>query len=344
MTQANNTPLRTQGLRRLQAGVTLVELLVAMVLGIFLVGAVGIIYVSTSTGSRSSTLESQMNEDATLALELLQQQLRLAGYSTLDKDDDNKRRFYGLAVRGCEGGFQTNADGGTTAFGSLSCTDNDSAPDSLAIRYQATLLNSQEVDDGGVKYPDNCSHNAIRNWVAGATEGSTASIALADNRYYIANDANDSVPTLHCRGRDGSAGDGFSNATALVPNIEDMQVLFAVTRQPVDDEPLPHQVTAYLTAEEVDDLTDGWTRVAAVQVCLLARSAQPAPRGANSNDELGFYRDCAGNDQTSDDRYLRRAYVTTVQLRNVRPAVPATYDTDGSPEIRNPWAFLSESE
>lgn len=341
MTRARNTPLRAQGLRRPQAGVTLVELLVAMVIGIFLVGAVGIIYVSTATGSRSSTLESQMNEDATLALELLQQQLRLAGYSTLD--NDGKRRFYGIAVRGCEGGFQTNADGGTTDFGSLACTDTSSTPDSLAIRYQATLLNSQEVQDGGVTYPDNCSHNAIRNWTAGAAEGSTESIALADNRYYIANDANDGVPTLHCRGRDGSAG-GFSNATALVPNIEDMQVLFAVTRQPVNSEPLPHQVTAYLTAEEVDALADGWTRVAAVQVCLLARSAQPAPRGANSNDELGFYRDCAGNDQTSDDRYLRRAYVTTVQLRNVRPAVPATYDTDGGADIRNPWAFLSESE
>lgn len=335
----NSSPFPKGPIR--QAGVTLVELLVALVIGIFLVGAVGVLYVSTATGSRASVLESQMNEDATLALELLQQQLRLAGFSTLD--EEGKRRFHGQPVRGCDGGFNPDADGGVAEFGELTCHDNDATPDSIAIRYEATLLNSQEVEDSGVKYPDNCTHNALRPWTPGASEGSAETIALADNRFFIANDDdNDNVPTLYCRGRNGDpASNLFSAAAALVPNIEDMQLLYAVTAKPENDKPLPHQVTSYKSAREVAALDGQWSRVAAVRICLIARSAQRVP-GAASAEEFGTYRDCNGDEQSASDGYVRRAYVTTVQLRNARPAVPATYDMDGG-QIRNPWAFLDES-
>ena len=47
--------------RRSQRGLSLVELMIALTIGLFLMGAVGIIYVNTATTSRGSTLESQMN-------------------------------------------------------------------------------------------------------------------------------------------------------------------------------------------------------------------------------------------------------------------------------------------
>jgi len=45
--------------RSAQSGVTLVELMVAMAIGIFLLGAVGYVYVSASSGTRSSSLEAR---------------------------------------------------------------------------------------------------------------------------------------------------------------------------------------------------------------------------------------------------------------------------------------------
>ena len=59
--------------------------------------------------------------------------------------------------------------------------------------------------------------------------------SIADNRYYLAPDAqNQDRPTLFCR---GARGAGFSNTVALVPNIEDLQVRYALTRAtPVDDQ------------------------------------------------------------------------------------------------------------
>jgi type IV pilus assembly protein PilW len=331
-----------------------VELMVGLTIGLFLMGAVGLIYVNTSTSSRSSTLESQMNEDATLALEILQQQIRLAGFSRVNADGN--RLFNGLAVRGCDLGFTDNA--ADTGFDSLVCNDSGNGSDALAIRYEATLLNSYNVKDAtGVDRPGNCANESIADLTAGA-EGASSGIALADNRYYIAEDT-DGTPSLYCKGR---TGDGFGTAVALIPHIEDLQVKYAVTAAPRADEPLPHQVVGYVDAEDIPPAaaggTDGdWSRVAAVRICLLARTSRPVPLGDNAfgaaaTEEtedaeatamvtgLGTYRDCDGVEQTGSDRFLRRTYVTTIQLRNMRPGLPADFDPAAT--TNNPWAYLYE--
>ncbi|WP_137917744.1 PilW family protein [Hydrogenophaga sp. 2FB] len=214
-----------------QRGMSLVELMVAMAIGLFLVGAVAAIYVAAANGSRASTLESQMNEDASLALEILQQQLRLAGYSDLDAKGE--RKFRGVGARGCDGGFSDNT--ADQDFDAMACSTASTGPDAIAVRYEATLLNTQPVTDltTSVLQPANCSFIGISAWDIGAG----VTIPLADNRYYIAADGNnDGVPTLFCKGKNGSpTSGGFAAATALIPNIEDMQITYAVTTAPSTD-------------------------------------------------------------------------------------------------------------
>ncbi|MGM9428374.1 PilW family protein [Hydrogenophaga sp. MI9] len=315
-----------------QRGLSLVELMVALTIGLFLMGAVGIIYVNTATTSRGSTLESQMNEDATLALELLQQQVRLAGFSNVN--NSGARLFAGRAVLGCDGGFTNNA--GSTAFEALACNTTTTGSDAIAVRYEATLLNSQSVTSSGVQLPANCVNEGIATWNALAEGASSATpLALADNRYYVANDA-DGTPSLFCQGRTGA---GFGTATALIPNIENMQVQYAVTALPTAGNPIPHHVAGYVSASNtaLGATAGNWPRVAALRVCLLARSATAVPTGDNSVNDVGRYLDCDGVEQTATDRRLRRAYITTIQLRNMRPALPADYVSG-----QDPWAYLYE--
>jgi len=317
---------------RAQRGLSLVELMVAMTIGLFLMGAVITIYVNTATTSRSSTLESQMNEDATLALEVLQQQIRLAGFSNVDAA--GARLFPGRAVRGCEGNFTsaTNA-----AFNALTCDPAGAGPDAFAVRYEATLLNSQPVTNGaGVVQPGNCANEGIAAWNALAEGAASATpLTVADNRYYIAND--NGTPSLFCRGRTGA---GFGTPTALIPNIEDLQVQYAVTALPTAGNAIPHQVAGYVAANDavLGAAAANWSRVAAVRICLIARTARTAPPGANDTNDLGRYVDCDGAVQTNTDRFLRRAYVTTIQLRNMRPGLPSDYAIGA-----NPWMFLYEN-
>ncbi|WP_066272130.1 PilW family protein [Hydrogenophaga palleronii] len=326
--------LRTRSPVRHQRGMSIVELLVAMTIGLFLMGAVGAIYVATSNSSRGSTLESQMNEDASLALEMLQQQIRLAGYSGFNAT--GARNFQGLGVRGCDGGFSDNT--ATTRFDGMACGTTTTGSDAIAIRYEASALNTQATAAGR---PTNCSFTAITAWDIGG--GIT--IPLADNRYYVAADtANDNIPTLFCRGMDGSGGTGFDAATALIPNIEDMQIRYAITAMPVTDDPMPHQITSYVDASNavLGATLSNWSRVAGVHICLLARTSRPVPSSGGSRAELGSYVDCNGVRQDgNEDGFLRRAYHTTVQLRNMRPAVPANYGLAADGSVRNPWAHLS---
>lgn len=327
--------------RRNQRGLSLVELMVSMTIGLFLMGAVGMIYVNTATSSRASTLDSQMNEDAALALELLQQQIRLAGFSNVNAA--GTRLFPGLAVLGCNGDPLATAVGPafadkTALFSMLGCNAGGKRSDSFAVRYEASLLNSQWVNNAaGVRLPGNCAHEALTAWNAlAAAEGAAVNgIALADNRYYVANDV-DGTPSLFCQGRTGA---GFGAATALIPNIEDMQVQYGVTFLPAVGKAVPHQLAAYVDADHalLGATTTNWSRVAALRICLLARSARPVPMGDNSVNDLGKYRDCNGNEQTVTDRFVRRTYVTTIQLRNMRPALPAEFSG------ANPWAVLYEN-
>jgi len=311
---------------------TLVELLVAMLIGLFLIITVVSVYVSTATSSRVGVLSAQMNEDAALAIELLQEQVRLSAYSS--QNSAGVRNFSGIPLRGCDGGFTAATDSG--AFELLVC-NNGNGPDALAVRYEATRLNSQEATTASL--PANCTSNGI----AAADLGSGVPISLADNRFYIANDGtNAGAPTLYCRGSNGAGG--FSDAAALIPNIEDLQIRYVITRLPVVGDVMPHQVTAHVDATHaaLGNTLVNWSRVAAVHICLAARSAQPMPLGDNQAGDVGRYIDCTDTEQNPTDRFLRRSYRTTVFLRNSRPAVPGVFQLNGVTPA-NPYQHVTDA-
>jgi len=309
-------------------GLSLIELMVAMVIGLAVVLAVTLTYLQTASGTRYALLQAQMNEDGAIALELLVGHLRLSGYA--ETAADGSRLFKGLAIRGCDGGFTAATSNET--FDLLACTGG-AGNDAVAVRYHATLLNSQAAKNSDEKLrPANCANESIE-----PVGGETASIA--DNRFYVQNDAtNDNVPTLFCRGGNGA---GFSNATALVPNVESLQLRYAVTHVPVDGVVPPHQVTALVPAGHASlaPPLGNWSRVAAVEVCVVVRSQHPVPQGGLSANELTRYLDCSSAEVTANDRRLRRAYRTTVQLTNLRPVLPMPFETDGT-VVSNPYRRL----
>lgn len=222
--------------RRAARGMTLVELLVAMTIGLFLIITVVSVYITTTTSSRYNVLAAQMNEDAALAIELLQENIRLAGYA--GQSPAGVRNFSEIPLLGCDGGFTQASESGP--FSALACNGGTQS-DALAVRYEATSLNSQLA--GAPPIPSNCSSNGI----APSLQSSGSTISLADNRFYIANDAaNAGTPTLFCRGSDGAAT--FSATAALIPNVENLQIRYAITRVPTVGEVMPHQVTAYVDA------------------------------------------------------------------------------------------------
>jgi type IV pilus assembly protein PilW len=302
-------------------GVSLIELLVSIAIGLILMVAILSSYVGSSQATRAAEAQGRMHEDAQAALSLLSQQLRMAGYNPRQPSFGTATprnpvfAATDYAIRGCDGTFSNI----TSAANIPALTCAGAGADSFAVRYEADAANTVR---SGTGLPTDCLGQTLTTqtasvsaWNAGTSslQPTSTTFWIAENRFYVGTATAVVNPSLYCK------GSGGANAQPLVENIEDMQVVYGTA---------PHNATStlsvagYITAAEMttagslpslpDDPTR-WSRVATARICILVRSEQPAAPDAASAQ----YIRCDGTVDTSPpDLRLRRAYTTTVVLRN----------------------------
>lgn len=300
------------------AGFSLIELLISITIGMVIVGAALSAYLGSSESSRISQAEMRMNEDAQAALDVLAQQIRMAG-------NNPKRPNYTLAaprnpitnlfsLRGCEGTFNNLSS--AALIEDLTCT-GASGTHSVAVTYEADAYNTVPTSGGvptdcvGVSLP---AQTASVNQITSPTTTAASNVTFyeADNRFYIATPAG-GRPALYCRGN----GPGGS-AQPLVENIEDLRLSYGTAAASGGTT----TVAGYLNANTIDQnpatvnlptARERWARVMTVRICVIARSEQPLLESSASAQ----YIKCDGTLETSPpDTRIRRAYHTTVTLRN----------------------------
>jgi type IV pilus assembly protein PilW len=322
-------------------GFSLIELMISLTIGLVITIAAMSAYLGAAGASKMSDAQSRMNEDAQAALNLLTQQLRMVGTNPVQGNRADAFRHnpvfdptyiggtstaYGttsfttspgthtlsaFSIRGCDGTFSNVTT--TAALTSLTCGGGTTTlPDSIAVSYEADKYNTSP--SGGLA--TDCVGSSLPVVAATFTSGTstTASFAVADNRFYIAS-SGASVPSLYCKGSN-------SSTQPLVENVEDMQFLYGTVS--TTDTSATATVAGYLTADKVTTeinmaalASDAarWGKVLTVRVCIVVRSENPvAPDAASAS-----YIQCDGSrDTTKTDLRLRRAYSTTVVLRNRR--------------------------
>lgn len=277
-------------LRARQRGLSIVELLISLVIGLVVVGAVMLSYISSGQTNKIQAAYSQMNEEAQIGLQILSRDLLLAGYAqptSLNTVTFKFGRTYaGRPVFGCDTGF---ASPNTT--GDVVCAATGAQP-AIEVVYEADLTNTVPAT-GGV--PSDCLGDALPMQTVGAT-----SFYLTQNRYYLANSTL-GRSELYCASKLGNPGG------ALVDNVDGMKIWYGEA-SPAD----PRQIVRYVSAANIKDLGTDFGFVVSVRVCLLMRSSEPVLTG----EDLANYLDCDSVSQTSADRHVRRAYFTTTTLRN----------------------------
>ena len=315
------------GVRRLK-GFSLIELMIAMAIGLIIIGAAISAYLGASTASQLADAQGRMNEDAQAALSILTQQVQMAGNNPVQVDrSDNSRQnpVYGEAtyptgsyvpshffVRGCDGPFSnvtTAAD-----IDSLQCTTGTSGTsDSIAINYEADRFNTVATRIGSL--PTDCMGFELAQVTATFPTETPYSYYVADNRFYIATSASQPSPSLYCK------GNGIdSTARSLVENIENMQITYGAVNDSTEIETAT--VAGYLSATELANLSlvlndpAPWKKAISVRICVLVRSAAAVV----TNTDSAKYYNCATPSVlvSAPDLRLRRAYSTTVVLRNRR--------------------------
>lgn len=319
-------------------GFSLIELLVSMTIGLVIVVAAGSAYLGASSAGKMAEAQSRMNEDGQAALNILTQQLRMAGSNPKQANRvsaSSANPVYGtttfsmspvtfttsfFSIVGCDGRFSNITATTATNLDALVCPAGTSTlPDSIAVNYEADRYNTVPTTAG---LPTDCLGNALTTITATfpvttPTSATSGTYTVADNRFYIGTSTAIVSPALYCKGNGGS-----TSAQPLVENIEDMQFTYGTVS--ATNTSTMATVAGYLPADQVVNETslallptnaDRWGKVLSVRICVLVRSETfSAPDAASAK-----YDDCQGNrDVAAPDLRLRRAYSTTVVLRNRR--------------------------
>lgn len=282
--------------RHRQAGLSIVEVLVSLVIGLVVVGAVLMSYITSGQTNKLQAAYAQMNEDAQIGLYILSRDLLLAGYAQALGVDPTTfkfgRTYSNRPVFGCDLGFVSPRTSGAVA-----CATTGTAGPAIEMVYEADVTNT--VPSGG--FPSDClgaSLESLQQSVVGT--GGTTTFYITRNRYYLS-EGNTGRSELHCASSLNNTGQ------PLVDNVQGMKLWYGEAN-PAD----PRQIVRYVSAANVKDSGADFGYVVSVRVCLLMRSSEPVLTGEDSAN----YLDCDAVSQTSPDRHVRRAFFTTTALRN----------------------------
>ena len=295
-----------------QRGRTLLELMISISIGLVVIGAVFVVYLGTTASSRQSSANNRISEDAAIAMAILGNNLRMAGYSPpralfspgsalVDgvKAVVPDRHYVGPAIRGCDFGFSSAAN---VAFDLITCNPSSSpGPAAFVVRYEGDSFNTIPISGN----PSDCLTNGITANTVSTYDAT--SYKLVESRFSVDTSASNGTPELYCAGSGGAAP--FTRQP-LMHFVENMSISYGIA-----EDNLGGNVVRYVSQTQLDAITPGttdslWARVVSVKLCLVLRSETRDQNGG------GNYIDCAGNSVASPNGFIRRSFTSVFALRN----------------------------
>jgi type IV pilus assembly protein PilW len=285
--------------RSVSDGLALVELMVALAIGLLLILVSTALLLATRSAYLLHDDRVRIEESGRYAIDLVSRAVRQAGY-----------RDWSAAGAGI--GNVPAAVSGLDAQALKEATDGIAGPYGSAVNGSDVL--ALRFDGSGAASGDGSMLNCAGTAVAADEAGGGWSI------FYVAKDSG-GEPELRCKYR-GSKG---WNSEALVRGIEDFQVLYGIDS---DGDGVPRRyASAAVLEREAAGRPGLWQSVAAVKIALLARGAQPGPAGMQRYDLFGAaYADANSADQgvrideaqlpAASRRLMRSLYAATIHLRN----------------------------
>lgn len=337
--------MQSMRIKSRQRGIGLVEIMISLVLGLLVTGAIVQIYLTTKRQNDMQTSLTGRQESARFAAQLIQRDAQMAGFRGCLRDRgtvvntlNNANNFlynYGQHVVGFD-----NAGGLPGSILSV-VPDTDVLTlrtlDDPGIVLAANMLDSSAnpvtavglvpapLADDDIALVADCSgatvfqvdkYNAATGAIEHVAAGTPGNSTLNLGRVFRAGAQVFRMRSTTYYIRESAAGTGpalwrrvgLEPAQELAEGIENMQVLYG---EDVDANQTPD---FYRTADAVTD----WTRVVSLQVALLAAGLQERVADADLRtfDLLGEVVDpTAGGTLPSDGR-LRRVLTFTVAMRN----------------------------
>lgn len=277
-----------------QRGLSLIELMVSLALGIFF-GSIAVTFIASSgVASTTQDVGSRIQENARFASDELTAMIRMAGYynPTLPTSEIPQGQFY---LGACGAWDPCTEDGG------------GSAADRVAV-----LINPPP-DDGT---DQDCTGASIN---ADATVAASAVIA---NVYFVADDEN-GISSLQCQSftvDTNNVAAALSEPQVLVSGVDNMQIQYGVSNMSTAGQIDTH-AQRYLSAASVSALTPPagattpWVDIKSVQFAFLLNSGLEDETSDNSNQSYTLF-DASADDYS--DKLMRELMTGTVLINNAR--------------------------
>jgi type IV pilus assembly protein PilW len=262
----------------MQLGLSIVELMVAMALGLLLMTGVIQVFLSSRQTYAANEAMGRMQENGRFALEFMARSARLAGYVEPVYAEARPVALVRPSCTGLPGSIPTEL---------CTTTGAGNASDSFGFVFQPPIQDGARRD---------CLGNSI-----------TENNMLLINHYSIIPATATTPPALGCRAykfnqTTGSWTSG-PQAQELISGIDSLQILYGVNTS--GDARSANQ---YVSADRVTN----WNNVRAVRIAVLANSIEPiTPAPAARN----FVLLDAAPVSYADNR-ARQIFSTTIQLKN----------------------------
>lgn len=312
-----------------QRGRTLIELMVAIALGLLILLGVGGLYVASNQSTRAATGVASSENVGNVALSVIGASIRRAGYAEVagafaGRVVGGEARLESLLYRerslaGCSQARFTS-DNPNNACQTATAGNSDA----IGIWYQAdsSLASAQAGTD------DCAGVTALTVATPAEFQGRTATMQIVQNSFYVSNSQ------LRCRG-------GTGQDQPLLDGVEEMKIYFGFDdtayASPFSDmDPVARTVR---TANQINGMADptpgstsalsAWDYVVSVTVCVLVRTEE---QGVSTQGGSVAYNRCPQNvaqalgteavaTATATDGRVRRTHTQTFAVRGrARPS------------------------
>ncbi len=320
-------------------GISMVEILVAMVIGFLLLAGITQVYTSNHAATRTINGYSYQQENARAALNNLTQSLRLAGhYGGLQSEKISNIGSVNItAVGSCNNNWITDVEfplqgfEGAAAVGSvanlpsgcISANHYVANSDIMVVRYgspmsmtpygslSATKVYLRSSIISGITGGEILLGSDIGNSVVGNnTDGvGTYNYEYKTELYYVrpcsilnGDACTDGIPTLVRLGIDGTS----FTAETIAEGVEQLQIEYGV------DSDTDYVADSYVSASAITD----WSNVVSARFSLVIRSLQ----NDSTYTDSSTYSLVGGYNYTpvsADQSFHRKSFTRLVQLRNM---------------------------
>jgi type IV pilus assembly protein PilW len=265
-----------------QHGLSLIELMIAMALGLFVIVGISYVYINGKKSSITNDQVSMLQANGQAALQELTSIIQHAGYSS-----SSVAPFKDIFIR--------------DVVSTSSCTDSTDSVSTPALFSAMTNNTTTYGDTIGVVYLGDdtlnldCAGNELPT-TCQLGSGASRDASKIYNQFFVAQNAAGD-PALNC------SGSRTAGSVEIAEGVENIQFVYG------EDINADGVADRYVNSTSVTN----WEEVVSVNISVLIRSLQPVAR-TNTARSYQLSEDSVIN---TNDRYLRSVFTATVRLRNV---------------------------